>query len=220
MEGPFLQRDIGPLRTPIVSRTPIVFRFYDGQTRPKKLSPPSPQNKDRPRIAKIESISANGLCFPVSSYSYTPELGEAWFRLAFAVTRQERLTLREKELAVLAVLAEYDAPYVRYAHSQIAVGAAAAGFSRDEVQQAVRGRVPATLSDERERAVYGCALELARLRAPMGAEAFERAAALLGRERLAGLVHVVSGFVYVAMLTNVSDSGVPAAKEGAFVAER
>ena len=78
------------------------------------------------------------------------------------MTRQARLTPREKELAILAVLAGYDAPYARYAHSQIAVSLSSNPLSRDEVQQAIRGVLPSTLTDVRERAMYSSALGLAR----------------------------------------------------------
>jgi len=80
-----------------------------------------------------------------STCSYTPELIEPWFKLAFAVTGQKRFTPRERELSILAVLAVYDAPYVLYAHSEIAV---VAGLSKDQVQQAVQGKAPDNLSEQ------------------------------------------------------------------------
>jgi len=70
---------------------------------------------------------------------------EPWFKLAFAVTGQKRFTPRERELSILAVLAVYDAPYVLYAHSEIAV---VAGLSKDQVQQAVQGKAPDNLSEQ------------------------------------------------------------------------
>ncbi|KAE8326148.1 hypothetical protein BDV39DRAFT_206288 [Aspergillus sergii] len=82
-----------------------------------------------------------------------------YFTLAFAITRQEGFTLRERKLAILAVQAEYDAPYVLYAHSEIAL---AAGLSREPIQQAVDGMVPDGV-DEQEAMAYSLALKLAKL---------------------------------------------------------
>lgn len=43
------------------------------------------------------------------------------------------------------MLVVYDAPYVLYAHSEIAV---VAGLSKDQVQQAVQGKAPDNLSEQ------------------------------------------------------------------------
>ncbi|OGM40952.1 hypothetical protein ABOM_010493 [Aspergillus bombycis] len=46
-----------------------------------------------------------------ASLPYTEDLAKPWFNLAFAITRQERFTIKERERVILAVLTEYDAPY-------------------------------------------------------------------------------------------------------------
>ena len=122
--------------------------------------------------------------------------------------------MREKELAILAVLAEIDAPYVRYTHSQVAV---AAGLSPEQIQQAVNGEVPTGISDS-EASVFQVALKLVKLRGPMKSADFDSAKNALGRDRVVGLAHIVSGFIYTGMLCNISDGEVPAPAEGAFVA--
>lgn len=132
------------------------------------------------------------------------------------MNRQSRFTPREKELAILAVLSEYDAPYVLYAHSEISLRA---GLSKEQIQDAVDGKLPQGL-EEKEATAYSFAVKLAKLHGPMDSETFENAAKILGRDRVAGLVHTVSGFIYVAMLTNVSDAGVPPTKEGMFTARK
>ncbi|KAI9046260.1 carboxymuconolactone decarboxylase family protein [Aspergillus affinis] len=159
--------------------------------------------------------SSGTILGPYSPLLYTPEIAEPWFNLALTVTRQQRLTLREKELAILAVLAEYDAPYVLYAHSQVAT---AVGLSQEQVQQAVDGEVPNGLS-ESEAEVYSFALKLAQLRGPMDSAVFDSAKSALSRDRMVGLAHIVSGFIYVSMLCNISNGEVPVAAEGAFVAK-
>jgi alkylhydroperoxidase/carboxymuconolactone decarboxylase family protein YurZ len=148
--------------------------------------------------------------------SYTEDVSDEWFKLAFAVTRQKRLDTREKELCILAVLAEYDAPYLLYAHSNIAVQL---GFTEAQVQAAVSGTLTAGLN-ERESAVYSLALKLANLRHPMDDETFEQARGALERDEIAGVAHIVSGYIYVAMLTNLSNLGNPEEKAGLFVATK
>ena len=83
--------------------------------------------------------------------------------------RQQRLSAREKELCVLAVLSVYDSPYVHYAHSEIAV---CVGFTRAQVQTALHGRPPSGV-DGRESTVYCLALELAKSHRPMDDATFE-----------------------------------------------
>jgi len=141
---------------------------------------------------------------------------EPWFKLAFAVTGQKRFTPRERELSILAVLAVYDAPYVLYAHSEIAV---VAGLSKDQVQQAVQGKAPDNLS-EQEAITYMLSLKLARMRGPLDSETFTQAQSVLGKAKLAGLAHLVSGFIHVAMLTNIGDGDVPEKDDCVFLASR
>lgn len=130
--------------------------------------------------------------------------------------RQERLSLREKELCIFAVLSEYDVPFVLHAHSQIGLWA---GFSEEQVQRAVHGKLPDGL-DPRESEIYSLAVTLAKLRGPLSDRRFEQARGLLQRDEVVGVVHIVSGYVYVAMLSNVSVAGVPEVKEGTFQATK
>lgn len=141
--------------------------------------------------------------------SYTPTIIQPWFSLAYAIGSQPLITEREKELAILAVLAEYDTPYVHYAHSQ---SARAAGFSQEQIDQALSGsELPIGVSAV-EQAVYMAALAMAQTRGPLPAEAFEKAVAVLGREKVASVAHVVGGYMYVCLLSNVAHEKVPEVK--------
>lgn len=148
--------------------------------------------------------------------SYTEDISQTWFALAFAVMRQKRLSVKEKELCILAVLSRYDAPYVHYAHSEIAVRV---GFTKVQVQSALHGKLPEEL-DERESSVYNLSLHLANQRRPMEDSVFEEARKTLGRDEIVGVAHIVSGYIYVAMLTNISNQGVPEAGEDMFQATK
>ncbi|TEY78485.1 hypothetical protein BOTCAL_0048g00110 [Botryotinia calthae] len=142
---------------------------------------------------------------PYSSLVYTPELVNPWFNIAFAVNRQDRISRRERELAILAVLSVYNAPYVLYAHSRIS---RKANFSEEQVSNASHGIVPGDLTEE-EVVAYTTALKLAGSKGPLDSEIWEQAQKVLGREKIAGLAHVVSGFIYVSILTNIGDGRVP-----------
>lgn len=152
------------------------------------------------------------MCFP----SYTEDLSDPWFALSIKVMRQERFTLREKELCIFAVLSEYDVPFVHYAHSQIGLWA---GFSEEQVQQAVHGKLPDGL-DLRESTIYSLALTLTKLRGPLSEKRFNESREVLQHDEVVGVVHIVSGYVYVAMLANISVAGVPEVKEGTFQASK
>jgi 4-carboxymuconolactone decarboxylase len=121
------------------------------------------------------------------------------------VTRQTRISRKQRELAILAVLSVYNAPYVLYAHSKISKQA---GFSDEQISEASRGIVPAGLTEE-EVAAYTAALQIASSRGPLEGRPWDQAQKTLGREKIAGLAHLVSGFIYVALLTNIGDGKVP-----------
>ncbi|KAI1099778.1 AhpD-like protein [Jackrogersella minutella] len=153
---------------------------------------------------------------PYSSLFYTEDISDPWFALASKVMRQQRFTFKEKELCILAVLSEYEIPYVHYAHSEIALSA---GFTKEQAQQALHGKLPDGL-DGRESAVYNLALTLTRLHGPLNGENFEQAREFLGRDGVAGVAHIVSGYIYVAMLSNISDAGAPDTGDGISLATK
>jgi hypothetical protein len=130
--------------------------------------------------------------------------------------RQQRFTFKEKELCILAVLSEYDVPYVHYAHSEIAL---AIGFTKKQVQQAVHGKLPDGL-EARESAVYSLAVTLTKLRGQLNDECFEHAKEMLGRDGVAGVAHIVCGYIYVAILSSISGAGCPESEKGTFLATK
>lgn len=77
--------------------------------------------------------------------------------LGDAVLNQANFPPRPRELAILAVMAVYNVPFVLYAHTRIAMQL---GFSEEQVSTACRGATPAGLTDE-EAVVYTAALALA-----------------------------------------------------------
>ncbi|EED14517.1 hypothetical protein TSTA_107240 [Talaromyces stipitatus ATCC 10500] len=186
-------------------------------TRAQKLIEINTQDVFSRAPPQLEWKDASGnILGPYAALFYTDDFVEPWFKLAFAITRQSRFTLKQRELAILAVLAEYDVPYVLYAHSEIAL---ASGLSKEQIQQPVHGSVPGDLNEE-DAMVYSLALTMTRLRRPMKMDLFEKATKVLRRDQIAGLAHIVSGFVYVAILTNIGDGIVPMTKDGMFTATK
>lgn len=85
------------------------------------------------------------------------------------------------------------------------------------MQQAVQGKLPDGL-DSRESAAYSLALTLSRQHGPLNHESFEQAKEILGRDGVAGVAHIVGGYIYLAMLSNISGANTPKAGEGMFLA--
>ena len=56
------------------------------------------------------------------------------------------------------------------------------------------------------------------MRRPMDDAIFGKAKEILGRNEIAGVAHVVSGYIYVAILANIGDGEVPKIGEGMFLA--
>ena len=126
-----------------------------------------------------------------------------------AILNQSGLSLRSRELAILAVLAVYDIPFVLYAHTRIALKA---GLSGAQIARAVKGEVPESL-EEVEDVVYETALELAKGRKSLGEEAWRRAETTLGKEGAARVAQVVGLYLYVGTFMRLGDIGAPVEAE-------
>lgn len=113
-----------------------------------------------------------------------------------AILNQKNFEPRARELAILAVMAVYDVPFVVYAHTRIATKL---GLSEEQISSACKGITPVGLTED-EATVYVTALELARSRGPLDEETWQAAKKVLGRERCARLGHVVGLYLYPSTL--------------------
>ena len=129
-------------------------------------------------------------------YRYTPDLFQPYITFAEAIVKQKDISPRERELAVLAVTAVHDVPYVEYAHTRIALGL---GLTNEQVALAVKGVQPKGLTTE-EEVFYATALELTETECPLKEETWQRAEAILGKARCARLAHIVGLYLYVGSL--------------------
>ncbi|PYH69783.1 carboxymuconolactone decarboxylase family protein [Aspergillus vadensis CBS 113365] len=190
-----------------MSRFPVI--PPDQQTAEQSLVEPSARRIFSHLPPEVQWQGSSGVILgPYSPLYYTPSIIKPWFSFAYSIGSQPHVTAREKELAILATLAEHRAPYVQYAHSH---SARAAGFSQEQIAQALQGQhqqPPAGLSDA-EQAAYMAALAMARSRGPISTEDFKTAVAALGREKVAELAHVVGGYMYVCLLSNLANEEVP-----------
>jgi alkylhydroperoxidase family enzyme len=131
--------------------------------------------------------------------SYTPDLFQSFMAMGDAVLNQKDFDPRARELAILAVMAVYDVPFVLYAHTRIAMKL---GLSEEQVSSASKGTTPTGLTEE-EAIIYTTALELARARGPLNEQSWQAALKALGREKCARLAHVVGVYLYSSTLLNL-----------------
>lgn len=85
---------------------------------------------------------------PFGGFLLSPEVGDALQELGSTIRFRTRLSDRTRELAILAVAADRESPFERYAHE--AVGRAC-GLSEAEMEAVRRGEYP-PMSDEKEAA--------------------------------------------------------------------
>jgi len=149
--------------------------------------------------------SEGALIGPFAPLIYTPTLGRAWAEINLQIMKIPAVSLRERELAIFAVLSYSPAAYALYAHERIGEKA---GFSPTQMADALEGKMPKDLS-EREEATYVLAGELARLRGPLSEESFDKACKVLGREGVAALIHLSGCFLYSTVLLNAANVPVP-----------
>ena len=137
-------------------------------------------------------------------YRYTPDLFQPYINFAEAIVTQKDISPRERELAVLAVTAVHDVPYVLYAHTRIALGL---GLTDEQVALAVKGVQPKGLTEA--EVVYATALELTETKCPLKEETWQRAEAILGKPRCARLAHVVGLYLYAGSLLRLGAVSAP-----------
>ena len=138
-------------------------------------------------------------------FGYTPILASTWLSLVHRVLALPVLSVREKELAVFAVLSHLRAAYALYADTRLAK---TAGLSPYQVADAREGKLLQGLS-EREEVAYVFAEELVRMRGPLNDGAFERAKNVLGGKGVAASMHLTGSCLYSSVLLNAADVCLP-----------
>lgn len=142
---------------------------------------------------------------PFVTLQYAPEAFMPYLNYVHALNTLPYLTTKERELTVLAGCSITQAQFIIYAHKKIGMSV---GLTQEQVDDAARGKAPEGLG-ERERCVYGVALEIARRQGKVADDQFEAATKELGREGVAALANVVGAILASSVLVNVADVPVP-----------
>jgi 4-carboxymuconolactone decarboxylase len=110
---------------------------------------------------------------------------------------QSALSEREREIAVLVICSRWGSAYPTNAHER---RGKEVGLPPELVEAIVAGR-PATLADERERAVYDVASALAATR-PIPQDLFDRAVAALGHDGVTDMIVLMGYYTCVSLTMN------------------
>lgn len=117
----------------------------------------------------------------------------------------QRLSIRVKELVILAVGGHFDAAYENYAHARLAK---LIGLRTDQIVDALAGREAQDL-DGAEVAAFRLALAMVGGKGPVSDEVWAKVREHFGREESAALIFLVSSYAYIAMVLNAAGSAAP-----------
>jgi hypothetical protein len=117
------------------------------------------------------------------------------------------LTLREREIAILAALATSYNPFGLYAHTHISLHEPVS-LTLQQVKEMREGKCPDDL-DDREKVMYRFARECVSSRGIVKEEAWQEAISVLGREKMEGVVHMAGAWTYSGILLNTAGMIVP-----------
>ena len=130
-----------------------------------------------------------------------------------AILHQKSLSLRMRELAILAVTAAFPTPFVQYAHKRIAA-TLEPKLTTEQTSAACEGYTPLGLSEE-ESVAYDTALVMARGAGALSEEQWERADKALGKQITARIGHVVGFYLHSGTLLRMGDVGIPESEKQA-----
>jgi hypothetical protein len=106
---------------------------------------------------------------------------------------------RVRELSILGLASVVDAPYIKYCHRQVALKA---GFTIEQYEEGLSGKVPRDLSEKEEMA-YRLGRHLTTLTGPLDNEMWKEAMQKMGKIEFLGVVHTIAGYRWVALLEHV-----------------
>ncbi|KAK7192317.1 hypothetical protein DPSP01_004909 [Paraphaeosphaeria sporulosa] len=144
---------------------------------------------------------------PYTSMLYAPTIGTAFFDHAIKVGTDQRLPIRVKEIAILAVGGHFQAAYENYAHARLAK---LCGLSDEQVASALAGRDPIQGLADAEITAYRLALAMVSGKGPVSEEIWSQVRRYFGQEESAVLVFLISSYAYIAMVLNAGAVPAPA----------
>jgi|HubBroStandDraft_6_1064221.scaffolds.fasta_scaffold1086543_1 4-carboxymuconolactone decarboxylase len=145
---------------------------------------------------------------PFNAMLAAPALGHAVQRLGAAIRYETSLSGRIREMAILAVAAQWDSAFERYAHEPVG---RAAGLTDAEVVSLRSGEVP-LLADDAERAAL--TLVLAVLRdGDVDDRTYADVVSIIGNRAVFELTTLVGYYATLALQLRVFRVGIPAERE-------
>lgn len=153
-------------------------------------------------ICIVHPAAYHPLCSPEAhsnkSPSYSPDVARQFFEVAKTIYTKGEVKPRNRELAILGLASVLDTPYIRYCHD-----GAKAGFTHEQVEECLAGRVPPGLSEE-EQLAYRLGRTLTTLNGPLDDATFQEVSAKMSKTEFVGLVHTISGYRWIALLEQVN----------------
>ena len=147
------------------------------------------------QAATLPIIDESGrLVGPFAVMLLTPEVGNAVQQVGAKIRFGTSLTVRERELGILAVAGQLRCDFERLAHEPAAL---AAGLTREQVNAVLSGRVPGGLAGD-EALITRLAQVMTADRNLLD-EDYEAGLAALGKERLAELTWLVGYYSALAL---------------------
>jgi hypothetical protein len=156
----------------------------------------------------MDSIANTGyISSAKQDHSYTPDIGVSMMEFGDVILNQKGISVRERELAILAICGVFESPFIAYAHKKVAL---ASGLEDYQVEVACVRRTPAGLTTE-EAAVYDLSLELAQTRTMLNDTDFLKYERLLGKEKCLRVAHIAGLYIYTATFMRLTNLQAPAA---------
>ena len=131
---------------------------------------------------------------PFAVMQLTPAVGDAMQQVGAKIRFAAALTGRERELAILTVAGVLRCDFERLAHEP---AARKLGFTQDQVNAALSGRVPDGVTDS--EALVGRLARVMTADRTLPDEDYDAGLAVLGRERLADLTWLVGYYSALAL---------------------
>jgi len=153
----------------------------------------------------IDILDANGgLIGPFPAYMHFPEFGIPAALFQRALNSEARLPKRVREVAILAVGAQFCSRYALYAHE---LTGADVGLSQSQISALASGSRPNDLSEE-EAIAFDVARCLVHGRI-LPNSTYELATRRLGAAGVGELAYLVGGYCLISVLLNCFDVPVP-----------
>lgn len=127
-------------------------------------------------------------------------MAPGFWSMAKSSFSDEAISPRNRELAILGLLSINNSPYVIWSHRLIA---GTLGITGERYQAGLKGSTPEGLS-EGEMMANQLGRILSELKSPMSEETWKESVDKLGRKKVLAVTHIVGGYIYIAMLTNLN----------------